>query len=98
MKGNTHAVIKCPFCGQKIQVKSYTAHIKSKNGDPVRKEMGVVTWWKAFKGRYCPKIDCYNLDSQYKRNRSDNGFGWGSKQDEMFDDDHYDNHNSEHEV
>jgi endogenous inhibitor of DNA gyrase (YacG/DUF329 family) len=29
MKGNQNAKIKCPFCGQKIQVSNYTTHTKS---------------------------------------------------------------------
>ena len=29
MKNNKKSKIKCPFCGQKIQVNNHTIHIKS---------------------------------------------------------------------
>jgi hypothetical protein len=60
--------------------------------EPIRKERkpsGFITWWKSFKGKYCPKIEYYNLEKEYE----DKGFC--NYSDGEVDD--Y-NHNSEHEI
>lgn len=33
------------------------------------REWGVITWWKAFKGKYCPKIEWQNLEKEEPRDR-----------------------------
>lgn len=33
------------------------------------RQLGIITWWKAFKGKYCPKIEWQNLEKEEPRDR-----------------------------
>ena len=63
---------------EKIHERRYEKRreLREKGIDPDAREkepMGIVTWWKSFKGKYCPKIEWQNLEPQEPE---DTGFGF----------------------